>query len=143
MSNTTPEKIATEQSFFNNKTYDLAQAFVTMVFPAVLVLYAALASVWHWAYTEQVIASGAAIVTFLGVVLKVSQTRYKKAVQNTYDGFIAVDTSATDSATVRLSLDTPVDALQNRDAVVLRLSDLDELRRKAINQQPRDVGPLG
>ena len=44
--------------------------------PALATLYAALAAAWGWGYVEPVIATCAAVTTFIGAVLKVASNHY-------------------------------------------------------------------
>ena len=72
----------------NNKTYDTLKWITTIVLPAIGTLYFALSGIWGFPYGEQIIGTITAIVTFLGVVLGLSNYNYKKtddAVQSTFN----------------------------------------------------------
>ena len=62
----------------NNKVYDILKWITTLVLPALATLYAALAGIWNLPYGEAISATIMAIVTFLGVVLKISSNSYYK-----------------------------------------------------------------
>ena len=61
----------------NNKVYDLLKWVCLIVLHAAGVLYAALAGLWHWLYTTEVVGTIAAVETFLGALLGVSSAQYK------------------------------------------------------------------
>lgn len=62
-----------------NKTYDIL-VYVTEVFlPALAGLYVALAKIWGFPYAAEIAGTIAAIVTFLGIVLRISNKAYKTA----------------------------------------------------------------
>jgi len=62
----------------NNKVYDVLKWVTTIVLPGIGTLYFALAGIWGFPYGEQIVGTITAIVTFLGVVLGVSNVNYKK-----------------------------------------------------------------
>lgn len=65
----------------SNKVYDILKYITTIVLPALGTLYFALASIWGFPYGEQIVGTITAIVTFLGVCLGVSTSKYNKAVK--------------------------------------------------------------
>lgn len=72
----------------NNKTYDTLKWITTIVLPAIGTLYFALSGIWGFPYGEQIVGTITAIVTFLGVVLGLSNYNYKKtddAVQSNFN----------------------------------------------------------
>lgn len=62
----------------SNKVYDVLKWIATLVLPALATLYAALAGIWGLPYGEAISTTIMAIVTFLGVVLKISSDNYYK-----------------------------------------------------------------
>lgn len=62
----------------SNKMYDILVWVVQIVLPAIGTLYFTLAGIWGFPYAEQVVGTIAAITTFLGAVLKISNIQYKK-----------------------------------------------------------------
>ena len=64
--------------FKNDKVYDVLVYLAQIVLPALAVLYAALAEIWGLPYAKEVPATIMAIDAFMGVVLKISQSKYKK-----------------------------------------------------------------
>lgn len=63
-----------------NKTYDILKWVALIVLPAIGTLYFALAGIWGFPYGEQVVGTITAIETFLGAVLQISNSNYKKGV---------------------------------------------------------------
>lgn len=61
-----------------NKIYDVLKWVVIIVLPALATLYAALAAVWAWPYSDQVVTTITAVDTFLGAVLCISAATYHK-----------------------------------------------------------------
>ena len=68
-------------NMLSNKVYDVLKYITTIVLPALGTLYFALASIWGFPYGEQIVGTITAIVTFLGVCLGVSTSKYNKAVR--------------------------------------------------------------
>ena len=62
----------------SNKLYDVLKWIAMVVLPAIGTLYFALAGIWGFPYAEQIGGTVTAVVTFLGVVLGISSTQYKK-----------------------------------------------------------------
>ena len=63
----------------NNKTYDVLNWVALIVLPAMGVLYGSLADIWGLPYAEQIPSTITAVELFLGVVLGVSNAKYKKS----------------------------------------------------------------
>jgi len=61
-----------------NKTYDILKYIAQIVLPAIGTLYFALASIWKLPYGEEAVGTITAIDTFLGAILMISSTNYKK-----------------------------------------------------------------
>lgn len=55
-----------------DKIYDLIKFVVTVVMPAVSVLYAGLAGIWGWPYADEVTRTIAVVYTFLCAVMGIS-----------------------------------------------------------------------
>lgn len=65
-----------------DKIYDVLKWLVIIVLPALATLYAALAAVWAWPYSDQVVTTITAADTFLGAVLCISTAAYNKEVKD-------------------------------------------------------------
>ena len=64
----------------SNKAYDLLKWVAMYLLPALGTLYFALAGIWGLPYGEQIVGTITAIDTFLGVILGISSSKYKKEV---------------------------------------------------------------
>lgn len=62
----------------NNKVYDVLKWVALLLFPAVGTLYFALSGIWGLPYGEEVVGTITAIDTFLGAILGISNSQYKK-----------------------------------------------------------------
>ena len=62
----------------SNKVYDVLKWITTVVLPGIGTLYFALAGIWNFPYAEEIVGTITAVVTFLGVVLGIASTNYKK-----------------------------------------------------------------
>lgn len=62
----------------NNKVYDILKWVVMIVLPAISTLYFALSSIWGFPYAEEVVGTIAAVTTFLGAILGISNVQYTK-----------------------------------------------------------------
>lgn len=62
----------------SNKTYDILKWIAMLFLPALATLYLALASIWGLPYGEEISGTIMALDTFLGVILGISNARYKK-----------------------------------------------------------------
>ena len=63
----------------SNKAYDVLKWIAQLVLPAIGTLYFALAGIWNFPYPEQIVGTITAVDTFLGVMLGISTSTYKKA----------------------------------------------------------------
>lgn len=59
------------------KVFDFLR-IAQIVIPGVAALYAALAKIWGFAYDTEIVATAAALVTFLGILLKIESVNYFK-----------------------------------------------------------------
>ena len=66
----------------SNKVYDVMKYIAQIVLPAIATLYFALAQIWGFPYAEEIVGSITAIDAFLGAVLMISSSQYKKALEN-------------------------------------------------------------
>ena len=63
----------------SNKVYDILKWIAMYLLPAAGTLYFALSGIWSLPYGEQIVGTITAIDTFIGVILGVSTSQYKKA----------------------------------------------------------------
>lgn len=64
----------------SSKTYDILKFIALIVLPALGTLYFALAQIWGLPYGEQIVGTITAIDAFLGAILGVSTSSYKKGI---------------------------------------------------------------
>lgn len=62
-----------------DSVYQVLKWLVALVLPAATTLYVTLAPVWGWPLADEVAKTSAAVCTFLGVVLGISQVTAKPA----------------------------------------------------------------
>ena len=62
----------------SNQTYDKLKFIAQIVLPALGTLYFALASIWGFAYGEEIVGTITAIDAFMGAILGISSARYKE-----------------------------------------------------------------
>lgn len=63
----------------SNKLYDILKWIAQILLPAAGTLYFALAAIWGFPYAEEIVGTITAIDTFLGVILGISSSNYKKS----------------------------------------------------------------
>ncbi len=61
-----------------NKTYDILKWIAQILLPAVGTLYFALAKIWGFPFSEEIVGTITAIDAFLGVLLGISKAQYDK-----------------------------------------------------------------
>ena len=62
----------------SNKVYDILKWIAQYFLPAAGTLYFTLASIWSLPYGEQVVGTITALDTFLGILLGLSSSQYRK-----------------------------------------------------------------
>ena len=62
----------------NDKVYDILKWIALVCLPAIGTLYFALASIWGFPYAEEIVGTITAIDTFLGVLLGIASSTYRK-----------------------------------------------------------------
>jgi conserved domain protein len=62
----------------SDKTYSLLKWVALILLPALGTLYFALASIWGLPFGEQIVGTITAVDTFLGAILGISTSNYKK-----------------------------------------------------------------
>lgn len=67
----------------SNRTYDILKWVALYLLPALGTLYFALASIWGLPAGDKVVGTITALDTFLGVLLGISTSQYKKNITNT------------------------------------------------------------
>lgn len=117
----------TPNPVLSNSTYDLLQNVILLVFPAAVVLYSGLGMVFGWPDVDEWVAAMGLIGTFLGVLLKVAQARYK-GLPVQYDGELIANDPDPEKETYRLDFDNSLLGMANQK----------DVRLKVINLLPQD-----
>lgn len=67
---------------FDDKTYNYLKWIAMIVLPALGTLYFALAAIWGLPFGEQIVGTITAIDAFLGAILGISTSNYKRSFDN-------------------------------------------------------------
>ena len=65
----------------SNKVYDILKWIAQIALPAVGALYFALADLWGLPYPTEIVGTITAVDTFLGVILGISSSSYRKRLE--------------------------------------------------------------
>ena len=76
----------------SDKVYDVLKWIALILVPAIGTLYFALAGIWGFPYAEAIVGTLTAVDTFLGAILGISTSMYKKN-QNESNDFNEEDES--------------------------------------------------
>lgn len=76
----------------SDKVYDILKWVALILIPAIGTLYFALAGIWGFPYAEAIVGTLTAVDTFLGAILGISTSMYKKN-QNESNDFNEEDES--------------------------------------------------
>ena len=76
----------------SDKVYDVLKWIALILIPAIGPLYFALAGIWGFPYAEAIVGTLTAVDTFLGAILGISTSMYKKN-QNESNDFNEEDES--------------------------------------------------
>lgn len=104
----------------NSTVYDVAKDATTIYLPAFGTLYFALSSIWGWPFANEVVGTVAALVTFLGVCLKISTASYNNS-DAKFDGALHIDTSDPTKDVYKLAVDTPLTEVADKSEITLKV----------------------
>lgn len=76
----------------SDKVYDILKWIALILIPAIGTLYFALAGIWGFPYADAIVGTLTAVDTFLGAILGISTSMYKKN-QNESNDFNEEDES--------------------------------------------------
>lgn len=114
--------VDTKDPILGNTTYDIVKDVITLGFPGAITLYAGLAVIWNWGFSEEVVASGGLIVVFLGIVLKISSRRWDKQ-EASYNGALVVNMTDPNKDNYKLEIDQPWDELAELNEIKIQVVD--------------------
>ena len=117
------ESISTSplRTILTNKQYDLAKWATTYVLPAAALFYFSIAGIWGLPGAEPVLGTVAAIETFLGVILGISNRQWNKLPEGgvPVDGIMHISPEGE----VYAAVETPTEDVANKGALILKVQD--------------------
>ena len=117
------ESISTNplRTILTNKQYDLAKWATTYVLPAAALFYFSIAGIWGLPGAEPVLGTGAALETFLGVILGISTRQWNKLP----DGGASIDgvMHISPEGEVYAAVETPTEDVVNKGTIILKVQD--------------------
>lgn len=119
----------------SNKTYDILKYIAQYVLPASGTLYFALSAIWGLPYGEQVVGTITAVDAFLGVLLGISTSAYKK--EDHTDGVMVVDTTDPSKDIYRMELNSAPEALASKSAVTFRVDTTTASAEKSSSKKTK------
>lgn len=102
------------------KVYDSLKLVVQILLPAIATAYFALGKIWEWNDIEKVVGSITTLTTFLGVILRVSTSRYYKS-DAPYDGKVVVSEDPGGVKGFSLELDGDPEQLRDQQAISFKV----------------------
>jgi len=100
----------------SDKAYNTLKWVAQLLLPASGTFYYALAATWGLPYGEHIVGTIAALTTFLGVILGISTSQYKKTGA---DGQLLIDTSDPSKDIYRIDLGANFDQLGDKKTITL------------------------
>lgn len=77
-----------------NKTYDFLKNLAMVILPALGTFYFSLSQIWGLPYGEEIVGTLSAIAVFIGAVVKISNSNFKKEdFGEILDGYVGEDYS--------------------------------------------------
>lgn len=126
-----------KQPILGNTSYDIAKDVVTLYIPGAGTLYSALAAIWDWGFSNEVVGTAAAVATFLGIILKVSSNRFQNLPVQ-YNGEVLINTTDPMEETMKLVVDEDFQSLQAKDEIRLKVTDTSGKGIPAIPDLPEE-----
>lgn len=113
-----------KKPLLSDAQYQWLKHAASIVFPAIITLYVALAQVWHFPKVEEVTASLGAVNTFIGALVGLSTSLYNKSGAK-YAGEIQVTDDGTKKVASLVVDGDPEDILKKPEAT-FKISDTGE-----------------
>jgi len=105
-----------------DKTYNVLKHVAAVGLPAMATLYFALAQIWHFPNTDEVMATISAVNVFLGAVVGISNFQYKNS-DSKYAGEIQI-TETPEKKTFSLSVNGQPEDLEQMSEATFRVVPL-------------------
>lgn len=96
------------KAYLPEKWYNALKGLSTVILPAVATLVLVLGSQWDWSSEEKIAGTLTALATFLGLLVRSSAARFKKA---TNVGDVVVTTDDTGRTLYDLQVGVPIDQI--------------------------------
>lgn len=114
-------KSKTKPALLSNGVYNFLKPVVTVFFPALGAFYFALAEIWHWDSSTEVVGTIAAFNVLLGVILQLSSHMYDAEADLKYDGDAVINTEADGTKVYSLELNSDADDLENNQVLIFKV----------------------
>ncbi len=123
MTNTTPLPPPAPKQLISDRLYDGLKTGVQLAIPASATFYFTMASIWGLPAANEVVGSLAALATFLGVFLKVSNKSYE-ASDAEYGGVINVTTDGEGNKQAVLEVTGDPYDIEDQKSVTFKINSL-------------------
>ena len=97
--------------------YDTLKNWAQIYLPALGTLWFTISTIWHIPFAEEILGSIVAFDTFLGVILKVSTSKYTPPT----DGDLLVDRSQEGKDRYQLDIKTPLNEIPDKEHIKLKV----------------------
>ena len=102
------------QKYLPQKWYDFLKALSTIFLPALATLILVLGSQWDWASNEKIAGTVTALAAFLGLLVRTSAQRYKKA---TNVGDVVIERTPEGKRLYSLEVRVPFEQIEQLDTL--------------------------
>lgn len=104
----------------NNKLYDRLKWVVQILLPGLATFIFAVTSIWGLDFGDKIVGTFAALTTFLGVVIGISNTRYLSD-ENNFDGDLYISESSVGLPDIHAALNENPSILRDKAFVTMRI----------------------
>lgn len=113
---------ASTAPLFTNKVYDVLKWIALVALPAAGFLYFGLSEIWGLPYAVQIMGTTAAIDTFLGAILGISNRAYKKS-DSRFDGSLTLDTRDPEKDVLSFNFEKPIKQVAEEESITLKVDN--------------------
>jgi len=113
--------MSSKPSMLSNNIYNKFNLFVQLIMPAVITLYATLASIWKWEHVTEVTSSISALTVFIGILLRISNKSYINS-DSRFGGNIIVTENETGVKTYSLEVNGDPADIVNQKEITFKVS---------------------
>lgn len=114
----------TKKPLLSNAVYNVLKTFATVYLPGLGALYFALAQIWNFPHTEEVVGTIAAVNTFLGLALGISSATYNSVLsaRSKYAGEIQVGKASNGNTVYSLVVNGEPADIENHDEATFKVN---------------------